>query len=373
MENIAVIYGGKSVEHDISIITAMQVMKNLSKKHNLIPVYIKQDGKMVTGENLSTPQVYLDYAKNVKKEREVVLLPGKGQLAIVGHNKIKQRFNIAAAILCNHGHGGEDGSLQGLLEMCEIPYSSPSVASSAICMDKGFTKNILAASGLETVAYVQISKCEYERNVRAGCELIKDFISFPCIVKPARLGSSVGISICEDEESLASCMEGAFLYDDRVIVEKYIENAKEYFCAVLNVSDKLIASKVDRADKDKMFTFEEKYLKKKSGDKKGVDEKFAQRVRDLAKEAYKALDCDGVVRVDFLYDEGKDILYINEVNTIPGSLAFNLFSTKFEDLLNGLIVSAKEKFARKKEIVYKFNSSAIEAYINLIQNEKMQK
>lgn len=373
MENVAVIYGGKSVEHDISVITALQVMKAFPKQYNLIPIYIKQDGKMVSADNLTDGKVYLDYAKNVKREREIVFHSGKAQTSFLKNGKVVRNENISAALLCTHGHGGEDGSLQGLLEMCDIPYSSPDVPSSAICMDKMLTKCVLGKNRIDSPTYVHIDRCGFETEKEKFEKRIRKDVSFPCIIKPARCGSSVGISICANEQLFSMCMENAFLYDDKVIVEQYIDNAKEYFCAILSFSQKLIASKVDQAKKGDFYTFEEKYLKSKSIDKAEISPSLATRIQTMAKETFTALECDGVVRVDFLYDEEADKLYVNEVNTIPGSLAYNLFETKIEDFLNALIVSAKEKQKKSKNIVYKFNSSAIEKYLEIENCEKYKK
>lgn len=372
MENIAVIFGGKSVEHDISVITALQVMKSLSKKYNLVPLYLRSDGVMVTADNLADSSVYLDYAKNVKKEKLVSFKTGCPQIYIESKNKIKNIIKIDCAILCNHGHGGEDGSLQGLLELCEIPYTSPSVSTSAICMDKVLTKMVFTENDLLTPAYVYFNKCEYKENEVNILQKIEAAVSFPCIVKPARCGSSVGISICECKEKLTEVVDKAFLYDDKVIVEEFINDSREFFCGVINISGQKITSKIDETSKDKFFTFEEKYLKNKKQTQVKLSKKLTEKIKAMAVKAYSVLECDGVVRIDFLMSQD-EVIYVNEVNTIPGSLAFNLFDSNFSDFLNVLIKQAKERLKKAKEIVYEFNSSAIKKYIELGQIEKVGK
>lgn len=369
MKNIAIIFGGKSVEHDISIITALQVVKNLPKC-NLIPVYIKSDGKFVTAENLSKKEIYLDYNKNVVKEEDVVFMPACQSLAIMKKRKIKQQIKIDCAILCNHGHGGEDGSLQGYLDLCEIPYTSCDVASSAICMDKVLTKIILKDADISTPAYIHFNKCEYDHNKTVIINKILKKIKLPCIIKPARLGSSVGIGICETEENIETLIEDALQYDDKVIVEKFVENAREFCCAVMKNQETLFESKVSEVKKGKIFTFEEKYLQEKESQKEKLTKTLEKKVQKLAKAVYSCLGCDGVVRVDFLYDKKNDELYVNEVNSIPGSLAFNLFNTSFKDLLNIIINESIFKKENKNKIIYQFNSSAIKSFISLTENMK---
>lgn len=370
MKNIAIIFGGKSVEHDISIITALQAMKNLPKTYNFLPVYIKTNGKFVVGENLDDASVYLDYEKKVKKEKEVLFLPGRQSISIFSNKKLKGNYKIDCALLCTHGHGGEDGSLQGLLELCEIPYTSCDVSSSAICMDKVLTKFLIEKEDIKTPAYVHFSQCEYESNGAFIKNKILKQLKYPCIVKPARLGSSIGINICENEQVLDNAINFAFRFDDKVIVEKFVENAREFCCAVFANDEEIVESKVCEVEKGEIFSFEDKYLKEKSGKKRSISKALEKKIKRQAVESYKALACAGVVRVDFLYDEAKEELFVNEVNSIPGSLAFHLFDTTFEDMIDLLVSDAVRKKELKKDIQYKFNSSAISSYINLVDRIK---
>lgn len=367
MKEIAVIFGGKSVEHDISVITALQTMKSICG-YKVLPIYIKPDGQFVTAQNLTKPQTYLNYAKNVKKEREVIF--DKSYANIVKNKKIVQKIKIDCALLCTHGHGGEDGALQGMLEMCDIPYSSCKVASSAMCMDKTLTKALLQANHIKSPAYVHFDICQYKAKKIDILKEIKDKIKLPCIIKPANGGSSVGISICEDITKIESCIDEAFLYDDKIIVEKYIEKAHEFCCGVVKIASNIITSNVNEVKKGKIYTFTEKYLSAKEQEKKKIDTPTINKVKRLAEKTYKALDCDGVVRVDFLYDQKDNILYVNELNTIPGSLAFNLFPFPFADLMKGIIEEAISYHNSKGKLVYSFSSEAIEKYIDMTDHLK---
>lgn len=369
METIAIVYGGKSVEHDISIITALQTMKGI-KGYKILPIYIKPDGRFVTAQNLDKAETYLSYSKKVKKEREVSFLLGSANAILLKNNKILKKIKIDCALLCNHGHGGEDGSLQGLFEECNIPYTSCKVPSSAICMDKCLTKILLKENRIKSPAYVHVDLCQYKNNKIDILKEIKDTIKLPCIVKPASCGSSVGISICEDIRKIEDCINEAFLYDDKIIIEKYVENAREFCCGAIKISDNVILSKVNEVKKSKIYTFTEKYLSAKEKEGKKIDKPLENRIKKLAEKTYKALMCDGIVRIDFLYSEKDDILYVNELNTIPGSLAFNLFDLPFSDLLNGTIKEAIHYHESKKGLVYSFSSEAIKKYIEMTDHLK---
>ena len=370
MTNVAIFFGGKSVEHDISIITALQVMRNIDKEFNLIPIYIKPDGTFVTAKNLNISETFLNYNSNVKKENEVSFIFVKSLMMITKNKKIKKIIKIDCAVLCNHGHGGEDGSLQGLLELCEIPYSSCNVAASALCMDKNLTKIILTSAHINTPTHVYFNKCEYKTNKVNIINKISKKIAFPCIVKPASLGSSVGISICENIDKLEKSIEDAFLYDSNIVIEKYISNAREFCCAVMKIGDRLIPSNVEEINKNKIYTFQEKYLYKKEQISEIIEKELQKRIKKLAIKAYSVLNCDGIVRVDFLFNNKNNKLYVNEVNSIPGSLAFNLFGTSFKDLIKSLIIESIVRYKNKEKICYKFSSEAIEKFISMTNHLK---
>lgn len=368
MINLALIYGGKSVEHDISVITALQTMNGLSKEYNLIPIYINSDGRMITADNLSDEKIYLNIKKLIKNQYDVVIPTGLGEVWEVKNNKVKKRQKVDCALLCCHGHGGEDGSLQGLLELAEIPYTSCSPISSALCMDKVASKIYLSNANILTPEYVDFDISSYKANGKKIIDKIKEKLSFPCIVKPANLGSSVGINICEDETELKCAIDQGLEFDKKIIVEQFIDNAREFCCAIIKSTGNLLSSNVVEVKKGKFFTFEEKYLSKKEDEKREISKSLEIKIKDMAKKSYQALECDGVVRIDFLYDGKK--LYVNELNSIPGSLSFAMFNTSHSDLLNVLIQEGISKYKQKSDIVYQFNSQAIEKYIEMKRNFK---
>lgn len=365
MKTVAVIFGGKSVEHDISVITAMQAMARFPKGYQMLPIYITSQGNFVVADNLNDAKIYLNFAKNVKNCRNVSIDFENHGVFVWKKNKIKKRIKVDCALLCNHGHGGEDGTLQGMLELAGIAYTSSTLSSSAMTMDKSLTKIMLGNFHIKTLPYVHFDRCEYHQNKLKILQTIKKKLAFPCIIKPANLGSSVGISICECEAKLDKQIEDAFAFDERILVERYLSDAEEYSCACVKINDKILPSKVNKVKKSKIYTFEEKYIKEREIGKCEISKELNEQIKKLAVKAYKALRCDGVVRIDFLLDKKKKTLFVNEINSIPGSLSFNMFDSSFEDLLSVLIEEGIEKNGKTKNVIYQFSSSAIEKYISL--------
>lgn len=365
MKTVAVIFGGQSVEHDISIITALQAIKKMPKGFEAFPIYITHEGMLMCGDNLTDAKTYLDFSKRVKNPFLVTIdFKDKGFI-LLKNNKIKKKVKVDCALLCNHGHGGEDGSLQGLLELAGIAYTSSTVASSVLTMDKTLTKLMLAYEHIRNLPYVQFDISAYKASKLKILQKIIQKLGFPCIIKPANLGSSVGIDICECEAKLEKQIDQAFLYDERILVEKYLSNAEEYSCAVIKINEKVLSGKVNRVKKEKIYTFEDKYIKEQEDGKVEIEKSLLEKIKKEAISSYKACRCDGVVRVDFLYDRKKKQLYVNELNSIPGSLSFNMFDGSFEDLISVLIAEGKEKQVNKSREIYKFNSRAIESFIKL--------
>lgn len=373
MKKVAIIFGGKSVEHDISIITALQMMSLMKDKYNIFPVYIKTNGQMCTADNLTEKELFLDYDGRVKNEKEVLIPFGKNEFWVLQKGKVKKKFSPEMALLCCHGGDGENGCLQGTLDMAGICYTSPDHYSSALCMNKILTKIILQDKKIDVVPYVKIDKCEHVENKEACLEKIRRELSSKVIIKPATGGSSVGVVICEDKNLLEEKLEYAFSFDSQIIIENFVEEMEEYFCAIIKVGDKLFESKIDCVKGGEFFSFEEKYLQAKGEEGETVSDKMKERIYRQAKESVLALGCDGVVRVDFIYDKKKDKLFTSEINTIPGALSFHLFDLSITDFVEALIVSAKEKKNKKTEIVYKFSSPAIEKYISISNSIKTKK
>lgn len=360
---VLIIYGGKSVEHDISIITAMQTMKFLPNEYDFLPVYMDRDGKWWIGDNLHEIKIYSNFHKMCKKKRQVTLIFGQNALFEIRKNKFFKICDIVSVLNCCHGNVGEDGALQGALKCIGVASTSSGVTSSALCMDKIFMKDIFKANDISSPEYVCFDRCTYEKNAEKTIRETERKIKYPMIVKPANLGSSIGISVCKNRNTLIEAIDLAFKFDCRILVEKLVENLKEYNCACFKFGRDYFSSSVNEVkNKKDIYTFEDKYLAKE-GKNQEIKNGISKKIQTLTELVYKKFDCKGVVRVDFLYDEKNDKLYVNEINSIPGSLAFYLFKdVPFKDLLGALIKQSVIDFSKENALIKTFDSDALKLF-----------
>jgi len=230
--NIIILYGGKSCEHDISIITAKQAVKNVAKDKKVAEVYVTRNGEWTLAGGIKELKDFLDDAKIAQLPR-VALLPGQNKLFIVKKGRLKPLFTIDAALMCFHGVNGEDGSAQGLLQLSGIPYSSCGVAASAVAMDKTVCKHFFRGLGISVVESADIMNSEFELNPEETLNSVEKTLEFPVIVKPANLGSSIGISVCKTKEELSDALETAFHFDARALIKRALTNFTEVNCSAL--------------------------------------------------------------------------------------------------------------------------------------------
>lgn len=350
---IAVFFGGRSCEHDISIITGLQALS--ACRRAAVGVYIDGDGVWWAGDRF-------DSVNAVKQKRfggkRVHLRPSEPYL----YCKNKRLCKLDAALLCMHGMLGEDGCMQGLLEMCGIPYTGSGVLASAVGMNKLFSKTVFESAGLKVLPYSRITRAEYERDAYAAVKPIIDKLGFPMILKPCNLGSSIGITIAKDVNSLYTSLRVAFEWDDTVIAEKALENFTEVNCAVIGDGTEAQPSDTEQpVGWTEFLTFADKY----SGDVKATRHKIPadvgaemnEKIQELAVAAYNAVGCAGVARVDFLVKDGE--AYVNEINTIPGSLANPLFrrDTEFYKLIDKMLDAAATRKARFDRLKHAYTPS----------------
>lgn len=359
-KNVVILFGGKSVEHDISILTAKQTYKAIDKElYNVYLVYSTHENTWrIVNENFNIDD---------KKNKEVFLKTGES--ALFFQNKlgfIKKLFKVDCAILCFHGMNGEDGTIQGLLELCNIPYSSSNVLASAISMDKIFMKKLFESFKFNVVDFVNFNKIEYCNNKDKVIKKIEEKLGYPVIIKPSNLGSSIGINKCLCKTELETAIEIALNYDNNILVETAIENFKEINCACLKNGENIIVSSLEEPINWQDFlTFDDKY---KNGSKKiekriypaKISEKITKQIQKTSLEIFKAFNLSGVVRIDYILKDSE--VYVNEINSIPGSLAFYLFEKQnltFNDVLNILIENAFNKFEEKQKLNFVYNSKLI--------------
>lgn len=378
-KTILVFYGGKSCEHDISVITALQVMTNCDKeKYEVVPVYIGRDGIFRTSGKAFEIDAYKQTAEAKKSWHEVTLLPRGNKLyALKGGKRLGKPVTADAALVCCHGMNGEDGTLQGLLELCDIPYSSASVAGSAVGMDKIFMKRIFASLGFSALPFVPAERSEFLTDKGSLLNKIESAISYPLIVKPSNLGSSIGISKCADREGLCFALSVALQFDSRAVVEKAVENLREVNISALSVSGKVLTSECEEPVLWQNFlSFEDKYLVgDKSAAKGGMANLYRKmpaeitaeqksEIEETAKKLYGELQCTGAARVDYIIDKDDDKVYINEINTVPGSFAFYLWEKSFSlrELIDKILENALAANKAKNMSTYAYESPVLEHY-----------
>ena len=379
---IGVIFGGERVEHEVSIISAVQAMKSLDEeKYEIIPIYIGKDREWYTGKLLKDIEIYSDLDLMKKYATNVVLCNKGDKFVLIKKNGIKRIIDYIDLVLpVVHGTNVEDGTLQGYLELIGIPYVGSNLYSAAIGQDKVFQKQILESSKLPVTKYMWFFDSEYKENEKEVLKEIKS-IGYPVMVKPARLGSSVGISKAKNEDEVKDAIEEAIKYDEKILVEKVVENLIEVNCSVLGNYEDQEASELEEVmGADEFLSYRDKYLgnSKKTGSKgmastnrilpARLDEKMTNEVKELSKKTFRVLNASGVIRIDFLIDKKSKKIYINETNTIPGSLSFYLWEATnkpYKQLLDEMINIAIKTYKRKKRKVFSFETNILSNFNGL--------
>ena len=377
---VGVFFGGNSVEHEISVISALQAMNAMdSDKYEIIPVYITRENEFYTGEALRTIENFADQPALLKQCRQVIPVKGKGCMELYKYpfgmfgNKACAVLDVAFPIV--HGTNVEDGTLQGFLQYLGAPGVGCDVLASAVGMDKYVMKTILKDAGVPVLDCVRFSRYEYEENEQACVEAVEAKFAYPVIVKPIDLGSSVGIKIGHDRDGLQEAMKYAVEYAGNILVEPAIMQLREINCSVLGDTEQAIASACEEpAGSDEILSYKDKYMS--SGASKGmasVKRKLPADlparqyalVQQLAVTTFQALRCNGVVRIDFMIDGATDQVYVNEINTIPGSLAFYLWKesgVEYKELLDRLIKLALKRERENKAIRYDFKTDILKGF-----------
>lgn len=359
---IGVIFGGRSTEHEISVISANQAMHALdSQKYDVVPIYITKDGQWYSGEALMDIKNYRDIPRLLRSLRQVYMRPIWQDTNLrltrprMFSSDIYRHLDIAIPVL--HGSNGEDGTVQGILDSTGIPYAGCDILASANGMDKITMKMILAACSIPVVDYEWFTDRQWSDSRDQIIERIESRIGYPVIVKPANLGSSVGISRADDRTALAESINQAVKYSSRIIVEDLIENLKEINCSVLGHADDHITSVLEEPIKSgEILSYQDKYMGGSKGTKgmqasekripAELPEPVTAEIRRLAGETFRVLSCSGVSRVDVMMDADTEAIYVNEINTIPGSLSFYLWEATgitFTQLMDRLVSIALKR------------------------------
>ena len=379
---IGVVYGGETVEHEVSVISALQAMNNLNEdKYDIVPIYISKDRIWYTGHMLRDIEFYKEF-EDEKKYATKVMLYKKGKTFLLQRTTGLFRKDITdldIILPVVHGNNVEDGSLAGLLDSIGIPYVGSHVLGGALGQDKVVMKQVMESINLPIVPYTWFYDCEYLDNKENILKEIKK-IGYPVIVKPATLGSSIGIEVAKNEKDIESKIEDAMRYDTKIVVEKVIENLTEVNASVLgNYEYQKVSPLEEVMGEDEILSFADKYLgnaKSKGTTSKGmastsrivparIPEKLTNEIQDTAKQVFKVLNLSGVCRVDFLIDNKENKFYVNEPNTCPGSLSFYLWKEagmKYSELLDEMVSIAIKEYKHKNQKTMSFKSSIFDGF-----------
>ena len=390
---VGLFFGGPSVEHEVSVITALQAYYAFEdERYEIIPIYITKDSRMFVGESIGDIEAYRNIPALLDKSIQITIVREEGRtyLRQIRSRAFKKDYNqvIDVAFPCVHGTNVEDGTLQGYLQTLGLPYVGCDVFSSAIGMDKFAQKAVLREAGISVLPALCPYISEYRQDPEALMNVIEAKIGYPVIVKPNNLGSSVGIRVARDRAALESALEYAFGFALRVLVEHAITSLKEVNCSVIGDYESAEASECEEPiAQDEILSYQDKYMGNsgkngvkgapvKGGGAKGsegmaslsrkipaeISPERREEIRSLAAKTFQTLGCNGVARIDFMIDKDTDALYVNEINTIPGSLAFYLWEAvdlPYSKMLVRLIDLALKRERERSNISFSFDSNLL--------------
>ena len=385
---IAMMFGGKTVEHEVSVISGIQALKAMdTDKYEVIPVYMTKENEMYLGTDIGRIEAYRDIPALLKRSQKVIMVNEGGRVQLVPYPAKKfggmKPVDIDIAFPVVHGTNVEDGALQGYLKTVGIPFVGPDVTSSAISMDKFITKAVLKEAGVPVLDAKVYTMSDYEYPEKTA-EDIEETFGYPVIIKPVNLGSSVGIGVAKNRDELIDAIDDAFRYASRIMAEHAISKLREINCAVLGDENEAEASECEEpVTSGEILSYEDKYVNsggKKGGAKGGGGSKGAgmanlsrkipaelspekrEEIRELAVKSFKALGCCGVSRIDFMIDEEEDKLYFNEINPIPGSLSFYLWEpvgVPYKELLDRMIQLAMKRTRTEESLTFTFDTNIL--------------
>ena len=379
--NIAVFYGCRSVEHEVSIISAVQAMRAVNRdKYDVTPIYVTKEGVMRSGDALFDIENYKDMPSLYKNTDEVTVIKTDSGVVMrrlsSGLFSKKKDVKLDLAFPVVHGTNCEDGTMAGLFEFLGLPYISCDILSAAVGMDKAVFKSVLKENGLPCLDCVVFRARQYRLDREAVINEISDKIGFPLIIKPVNLGSSVGISKVNDLSELSKAIELSLSFADTVLAEKAISPLREINCSVIGDADECEASVCEEPFMhDEILSYKDKYLGgEKSGEaSKGmaslgrkipadISSEKSDEIKKLSCDIFKALGCSGVVRIDFLMNSDTGEVFANEINTIPGSLAFYLWEAsglKYTDMIDRLVSVAFRRQRTRDNLTYTIDTNIL--------------
>lgn len=375
---VGVVFGGRSVEHEVSILTGLQIIHALDRnRYEAVPIYITKTGEWCTGDRLLSISSFHNFDLRSIGIGRAIIPPDRGVHGLIipmtsGWLQRSEVLHLDVVFPAIHGTHGEDGTLQGLLEMADIPYVGCGVSASVIGMNKLLTKKVLKYHGLPVLDFIAVATGDWQRDPeKAISRITKDF-SYPLFVKPSSLGSSIGISRAQNELELREAIEVALAYDDMVLIEEAARDSIEVNCAVIGSSKETFVSACEQPIPwQKFMTYEDKYMRgeatlgMKGAERRipaPISELMTQRVQETAKQAFQAIGGRGISRIDFFVNEQAEQIFVNEFNTMPGSLSFYLWQPvglEPNQLTDKLIQIALETHAAKQQKIFSYDVGLI--------------
>jgi D-alanine-D-alanine ligase len=373
---VAIFFGGRSPEHEVSVVTALQAYESLDKeKYEVTAVYVSKSGQFYTNPKFLEIKNYVDIDSLLLSSAQVTFFQKNGQGGLLEPKTFPKFHPIEVAFPIFHGAFGEDGCIQGVFESFQIPYVGFNVMASAVAMDKVVSKAVFKSLGLSIGAYFVISRLDWNEDPKNCLNQIKKELKFPLFIKPADTGSTIGIGKAKNDDDLNFCIEVAATYSDKILIEESFEGCIEINCAALGYK-KVVPSVCEMPiSSGDVLTFEDKYMRGSKGSKSGgnkagmasltrkipapISKKLTKEIQDATVKVFKGLEGCGVARIDYFVDPKSEKFWINELNSPPGSLAFYLYESigiSYKELLDQLIASAKERFEDQKKTQFTFNT-----------------
>jgi D-alanine-D-alanine ligase len=388
-ETVAVLFGSRSAEHEVSVITGHQVMDALEAAgYRILPIYITKEGEWYAGQALHNIRQYTEPTFHVNRLRDVhrvSLSPDRSIRQLLlhpasGKGLLKRIPRLWADVFfpAIHGSFGEDGTLQGLFEMAGVPYVGAGVLASAVGMDKVRMKALYRDAGFPVLECMSVSRAQWQEDSATFLRRVEDFEAYPLIVKPVCLGSSIGVRRCDNAAELQAAIEAAILLDERVLVERALVDFFEVNCAVLGPPEQASVCEQPHPN-DAILSFDAKYKQGGKGGKVGgakagmaslgrtipapISAELTHRIQELAKQAFRVLGAAGIARVDFLFERARENLYLNEINTMPGSLAFYLWEATglpFDELVKKAVRIALDQYRIRCNTAFMFEANLLQ-------------
>ncbi|MDD3411543.1 MAG: D-alanine--D-alanine ligase [Eubacteriales bacterium] len=382
-KQLGVVFGSRTCEHEVSIISAVQLMRAVDRQnYDVIPLYISKKGEWFSGDPLFELATYSPFDENRKGivRVQLDLTAGSGVLTtierkkgLLGKDEIKVVARLDCVIPVMHGMHGEDGTLQGVFELCNIPYASSGVAASAVGMDKVYMKQFFRGCGFPVLPSCWFLRRDFEADAERVLDEIEKQLPYPVFVKPAMLGSSIGVSKAKDRDSLKAALELGFEFDRKVLVEQGLNEPLELNCSVLGFDGEAQASEIEMpVSGGDLLTFMDKYLQGSQSTKgmaslkrvlpAPIEPELRARIQQLSIDVFRQMDCKGVVRIDYMFDPKSGELYITEINTIPGSMAFYLWEATalpYASLIDRLVDYAMKAQEEKNNSNFAFSSDIL--------------